>query len=169
MKRIKRIIERFSVQIILTLCVLLIEVPVTIIAQGPPSAPLGPYGNLGATLWSQGTGATITVPAINMTGIATGAPGSAATYTTDTAANLCALFPFVAQQSGASANFAWDWYLKDTSGANAISTFTAGSGVTLVGTGTVAANNVRHYKIVLTNCVAGSQAATIYSLETAAF
>lgn len=137
--------------------------------QQPVSAqvayPLQPYGNLGFN--NTTIAATGTAAAFQMIGLVTATTGAATTITTDTATNLCALFPFVQTLTPGAANWQWDWYVKST-GANT-ATVAAGAGVTLVGTGTSATATVRHYKIVLTNCTSGSAAATIYSLETSAF
>lgn len=101
-------------------------------------------------------------------GLLKGTPTGAATYTTDTAANLCAAFPQVGSTGNQPA--AYDLYIKNTSaGANTI-TMAGGAGVTLVGTGTTAQNFVRHFKVALTECRAGQTAAVrLYSLETTAF
>jgi hypothetical protein len=142
--------------------------------QNPPSIqaqvslPLGPYANTGFLNSVGGTTGAFTVPAFNMVGITSGALTAAATYTTDTATNLCALFPFVQTLTPGSANYAWDWYVRQTGGAFTI-TVAGGTGVTLVGTGTVAQAAVRHFKIQLTNCTAGAASANLYSLETATF
>lgn len=135
--------------------------------QHAQSAPMGPYGWIP---WVTGNTATdtATLSAFQNLGILIGTPTAAAAYTTTTATNLCALFPFM--QSGANSNYGWDWYVKNTSaGANTI-TVQAGSGVTVSGTATAAQNAVRHFKVVLTECRPGATAAaTIFSLETTAF
>jgi hypothetical protein len=101
-----------------------------------------------------------------MSSILTGTPTAAANYTTPTATQLCALFPFVRTSA---ANLHWDWWVKNTSaGANTI-TVVGGSGVTITGTATVAQNAVKHFMVVLDNCVSGSQAAHIFSLGTSTF
>ncbi len=101
-----------------------------------------------------------------MSGLLTGTPTAAANYTTPTATQLCQLFPFV---TGAAANFHWDVYWKNTSaGANTI-TAVGGTGVTVVGTATVAQLSIKHFIVVLTNCVAGAQAAQLISLGTSVF
>jgi hypothetical protein len=128
---------------------------------------LGPYGNL---TWSNVTTATNTntLRALDMTTLITGTPTVNTTYTTDSATNLCALFPFVASRN--AQGFTWDWYLKNTAGSALTITLAAGSGVTIVGTGTVAQNFVRHFKVNIKSCRAGATpAATIFSLETTAF
>ena len=128
--------------------------------------PLGVYGQIPA-LTGNTAADTATLTPGQMSTLLTGTPTAAANYTTPTATNLCALFPFVQAQN--ANNFYWHWYIKNTSaGANTI-TVVAGSGVTLVGTGTAAQNNVRHFLVILTNCTSGSAAAQVVSLETAAF
>jgi hypothetical protein len=101
-----------------------------------------------------------------MLGVLTGTPTAAANYTTPTAVQFCALFPFVATSNG---TYDYDWVLKNTSaGANTI-TMVAGAGVTLSGTGTAAQNTVRLFKISLNNCTAGSEAVRLWSLSTGTF
>lgn len=141
---------------------------VGLISAYAQTAPIGPYGTL---VFSQTNTAadTATLVAGQMgQSLLTGTPTGAASYTTPTATILCRLFPFVgAQQSN---NFAWDFWIKNTAGSAVAITLAAGSGVTIVGTATAAQNFVRHFKVVLTNCTAGTTAAArIYSLETTAF
>lgn len=102
----------------------------------------------------------------NMSGLLTGTPTAAANYTTPTATQLCNLFPFV---GGTAANFHWDIYWKNTSGGANTITAVGGTGVTVVGTATVAQNNVKHWMVVLTNCASGTQAAQLISLGTSTF
>lgn len=136
--------------------------------------PLGPYGNLG---FSNSTFInTATIPAYALVGLSTGTPTAGATYTTDTATNICSLFPFVGSQAAGAggANFSWDWYVKDTSAGAFTITAAGGSGVTMVGTGTATQNQMRHFKFVLNACppvglTVPTAAVTFYSLETAAF
>lgn len=135
--------------------------------------PLGPYGNFGFFNTAQIN--TTTIPAFQMVGMVTGTPTAAANYTTDTAVNICSLFPFVgaANLSGAS-NFAWDWYVKNTSAGAFTITVLGGTGVTVTGTATAAQNNMRHFKMVANACppaglTVPTAAITAFSLETAAF
>lgn len=131
------------------------------------TSPMGPYGWLP---WVAANTAadTASIGASKLTGILIGTPTAAASYTTATATQLCALFPFVETQ-GVS-NFGWDLYIKNTSAGAFAITLLGGSGVTVSGTATAAQNAVRHFKVVLTECRAGSTAAaTIFSLETTAF
>ena len=137
---------------------------------GQQTAPLGPYGNLGwqvTTLSAQ----TPTLSANQMIGNIVTTFGGATTMTTDSAVNICSLFPFVGA-SGAQ-GFAYDLYVKSAAGnTNVIPT--AGAGVTIVGLGTNAASTVRHWKIVLNACpvpgtILPTAAVTMYSLETTTF
>ncbi len=136
------------------------------------TSPLGPYGNIPISTAGNTAVGTATIAANQLMGILTGTPVAAATYTTDTATNICSMFPFVGAQS--VNNWNYDFYVKNTSaGANTI-TFAGGAGVTLVGTGTAAQNFLRHFKIVLNACpVPGTTSPTaavqLISLETTAF
>ena len=58
--------------------------------------------------------------------------------------------------------------INTASGANSI-TLTAGTGVTVSGTATVAQNNGKRFIVYITNATAGSEAVTIYSLGTYTF
>jgi hypothetical protein len=145
--------------------------PLVMPALAQLNYPLGPYGNAGFS--NTALTNTTTVPAFSMVGLVTGTPTAGATYTTDTALNLCSLFPFVGLQT-AGASFSWDWYIKNTAGGAFTITVAIGTGVILSGTGTVAQNNMRHFKMVLTACppvglTTPTAAAIAYSLETAAF
>jgi hypothetical protein len=154
-------LRRFFTELLIGVAMLAIFTGVFLHAQMP--APLGPYGNV----WVRSTATdTATLSTQQMYGLLTGTPTAAANYTTATATNLCALFPFLSSQNAAP--FAWDWYVKNTSGGANTITVVAGAGVTLVGTGTAAQNNVRHYKIEVSAC-SSTPAASIVSLETAAF
>ena len=130
------------------------------------TVPLGPMGNLPFTTASVAAD-TATLTNFQSFGLLTGTPISAATYTTPTAAQLCAyvrnIVPPVAQ------GFNWDLWVKNTGADADAITVAGGTGFTNVGTRTVAQNAVRHLKIVLTNCSSGSEAALLVSLETAAF
>jgi hypothetical protein len=84
------------------------------------------------------------------------------------------LFPFVASSGALGWNY--DWYIWNNSLGAFTITAIGGSGVTLVGTGTVAQNFVRHFKVVLNSCQTISPQGTalvpavqLISLETAAF
>ena len=145
---------------------------VLMFAQLP--APMQQYGNIPwSTANTLASTATATLPAQQLLGLLTVTGTTGMTLTTDTATNICSLFPFVGN-SGAQ-NWAYDFYAKDT-GASATTTFAGGSGVTLVGTGTVVggANNVRHFKVVLNACpvngaILPTAAVQLISLEASAF
>ena len=135
------------------------------IVDAQSSQPLGPNGNIAWSIVATATN-TNTLPALQMTTLTTGTPTVNTTYTTDTATHLCGLFPFVAARN--ALGYTWDWYLKNTAGSDLTITLAGGSGVTIVGTGTVAKNFVRHFKVNIAGC-SGTPAATLYSLETTAF
>ena len=145
---------------------------VLIFGQYP--APIQQYGNIP---WSTGntfaSTATATLTGNQMLGLLTITGTTGMTLTTDTATNICSMFPFVGNTG--AINWAYDFYAKDTGGSGT-TTFAGGSGVTLVGTGTVVggSNNVRHFKVVLNACpVSGTilptAAVQLISLETSAF
>jgi hypothetical protein len=139
-----------------------------VLGQNP--APLGNYGNLGFVTTTIST-ATATLTANQMLGVTVGSNAGAVTFTTDSAVNICSMFPFVGASS--SQGFAYDWYVKST-GAGGMTAPTMGAGVTLVGTGTAATLTVRHFKVILDACpVPGTTTPTaavrLFSLETTAF
>lgn len=130
------------------------------------TVPLGPMGNLPFTTASTAID-TATLTNFQSFGLLSGTPISAATYTTPTAAQLCAyvrnIVPPVAQ------GYNWDLWVKNLGADADAITVAGGSGFTNVGTRTVAQNAVRHLKIVLRSCATGSEAALLVSLETSAF
>lgn len=136
--------------------------------EAQQALPLGAYGNIPALTGNVGATITGTVPSTQMAGLLNQTPGAAITDTTDTATNLCALFPVV-QNQGA---FSWDLWSKNI-GAGGIITWAGGAGVTLVGTGTIATNSVRHFKVTVNGCGTGTPTPTptaqLISLETSAF
>lgn len=139
--------------------------------SGGPIMPalMGPYGNLGWQVTAIST-QTPTLTANQMIGNVVTSFGGATTMTTDSAANICLLFPFVGNQNS---TFAYDWYVKAAAGDTDVIP-TAGAGVTIVGLGTNAASTVRHWKIVLNACpvpgtTSPTAAVTMYSLETSTF
>jgi hypothetical protein len=83
-----------------------------------------------------------------------------ATLTTPTAA---AIADYLGQQVGGG----FEFYIKNTDGTNA-TTLAGGTGVTVVGTATVAALNVKSFLLVLT-AAGSSPAVSIYSLHQGAF
>lgn len=151
-----------------TLSILFVSLFVLVGAVAGQAIPLGPNGNLPFTTLQVGPTATGTIPAYQFVGLLTATPAAAATFTSDTAANFCALFPFVANRY--ARNYNWDFWLKDLSSTSGHTLqVAAGSGMTLVGTGAVAISSVTHFKMVLTSCRPGSEAGQIVSLETSTF
>lgn len=144
---------------------LLLVMTVSAVAQG--RMPLGLYGQI--PFRSGNTAAdTATLVTAQMSALLTGTPTAAANYTTPTATQLCTLFPFV--KAGANTGFYWTWIVKNTSaGANTI-TVVAGTGVTIVGTATIAQNALKPFIIVLDQCgPTVTPAAHIFSLGSATF
>jgi len=115
-----------------------------------------------------GSTGTVAMTPTQVSAIAVSVQTGALTCTTPTATQLCALFPFV---GGSAANFHWDSYFIN--GGTGTVTVALGTGVSgtsgFTGTLTVAAGSVKHFMYVLTNCVAGSQAAQLLSLGTSVF
>ena len=79
---------------------------------------------------------------------------------TPTAALLVAAIP------GAAVGHSFEFTIRNTADAAETITVTAGSGVTLSGTMTIAQNNTRRFLAVLNNVGAGTEAVTIYSIGT---
>jgi len=167
---VKKTLQQIVSYVVVALTLLLVANVGHLIEFKPVSAQtqiLGPYGQIPILTGNTATDTTTLSP-FQMTGLLTGTPTAGANYTTPTATALCALFPFV--QTQAASNFWWDLYIKNTAGGAFTITPVAGSGVTLVGTGTAAQNQVRHFKVVLNECRVGSTtAAQLISLETSAF
>jgi hypothetical protein len=79
---------------------------------------------------------------------------------TPTAAALVAAIP------GAVVGSSFEFSIRNTADAAETITITAGAGVTLSGTMTVAQNNCKRFLVVVTNAGSGTEAVTIYSLGT---
>jgi hypothetical protein len=127
--------------------------------------PLGPYGNIPLYSTNSFTAATATIGALQFSGIVAGSGNATQTLTTDTAANICAAFPFV----GSSGAQGWNYivWLKNVNSGNL--TLAAGTGVTLVGTATTPTVNIRPLIVSLVNCSPGSQAVTVFNGPTGAY
>lgn len=89
--------------------------------------------------------------------------GAARSDVTPTAAAL------VAALQGARAGLSFEFSILNNSGAANAVTVTAGAGVTLSGTMTVAQNNIKRFLARVTNATPGSEAVTVYSLGTSTF
>lgn len=146
-----------------TLCIAFL---LTIAFATAQTVPVGPGGSL-PFLTTAVAADTTTLSNSQTVGLLTGTPTAGATYTTPTAAQLCAYFRNIVPAN--QQTYSWHLWVKNTSaGANTI-TVAGGSGITNVGTRTAAQNNVRHFVINLTNCTSGSEAGNLISLETATF
>lgn len=86
--------------------------------------------------------------------------GAARADVTPTAALLVAAIP------GAAVGQAFEFTIRNTADAAETITVTAGSGVTLSGTMTIAQNNSKRFLAVFTNVTAAAEAVTVYSLGT---
>jgi len=72
----------------------------------------------------------------------------------------------VAGIAGAIVSSSFEFTIRNTADAAETITVTAGAGITLSGTMTIAQNNSKRFLAVCTNVEAGTQAVTIYSLGT---
>jgi hypothetical protein len=79
---------------------------------------------------------------------------------TPTAAALVAAIP------GAIVGSSFEFSIRNTADAAETITLTAGAGITLSGTMTIAQNNGKKFLVVCTNVGSGTEAVTIYSLGT---
>jgi hypothetical protein len=68
--------------------------------------------------------------------------------------------------TGAIATSSFEFTIRNTADAAETITLTAGAGVTLSGTMTIAQNNSKRFLAVVTNAGSGTEAVTIYSLGT---
>lgn len=87
--------------------------------------------------------------------------GGARNDVTPTAAQIVAGF------AGGIAGSSFEFTIRNTADANETITITAGAGVTLSGTMTIAQNNSKRFLCRLDNVDSGTEAVTIYSLGTA--
>lgn len=72
----------------------------------------------------------------------------------------------VAAISGAYVGASYEFRIRNTADAAETITLTAGTGVTLDGTMTIAQNNTRSFLVVVDAIAPGSEAVTIYALPT---
>jgi len=89
--------------------------------------------------------------------------GLARADVTPTAAQIVAAYP------DCNVGFSFDVHIRNTADAAETITLTAGTGVTISGTATIAQNNAKTFRCVVTNITIGSQAVTAYSLGTVVF
>lgn len=86
--------------------------------------------------------------------------GSARSDVSPTASQLIAAMP------GATIGQSFQFDLVNTADASETITLTAGTGVTVAGTATVAQNNGKRWIVYITNTTKGSEAVTVRSLGT---
>jgi hypothetical protein len=111
------------------------------------------------------TAAAVTLTAAQLLGglVLRDPNGAARSDVTPTAAQL------VAAIQGAMVGLSFVATIKNTADAAETITITAGAGVTLNGTMTIAQNNMKQFLVYLSNVTPGSEAATVYSLGTVVF
>jgi hypothetical protein len=86
--------------------------------------------------------------------------GAGRSDVTPTAALLVAAIPC------AAVGDAFEFDIRNTADAAETITVTAGTGVTLSGTMTIAQNNTKRFRLVVTNATSAAEAVTIYSVGT---
>lgn len=108
----------------------------------------------------EATAAAVTYAASELTGglILRDPAGAGRSDATPAAAAIVSAIP------GAIVGSSFEFTLRNTADADETVTLTAGSGVTLSGTMTVARNNSRRFLAVCTGVETGSEAVTLYSL-----
>jgi hypothetical protein len=90
--------------------------------------------------------------------------GASRSDVTPTAAALVAALP-----DGRTVGRSFRLHVRNTSSGAYTITLTAGTGITLSGTMTIAQNNGKDFRVYVTNGASGSEAVTIYSLGTVVF
>jgi len=126
---------------------------------------IGPSGSVlkgAVTVSTLSSAAAVTYTADQLLGglILRDPNGAARSDVTPTAALLRAALPNVQAGTG------FEFTIRNTADAAETITVTAGTGVTLSGTMTIAQNNTKTFLVVFTNTTSGSDAVTIYSLGT---
>jgi len=138
-----------------------------------PLIPFGTYINDGevvvngpvfskTTVTTETTAAAVTYTAAEIIGglILRDPAGGARSDVSPTAALI------VAAITDCQVNTSFRFTIRNTADASETITLTAGTGVTLSGTMTIAQNNSKEFVAVVTNRTSGSEAVTIYSLGT---
>lgn len=129
---------------------------------------IGPVPSITATAWQRATvttdntAAARTYTAAELLGglILRDPNGAARSDVTPTAALI------VAGIAGAVVGSSFEFTIRNTADAAETITVTAGTGVTLSGTMTIAQNNSKRFLAVCTNVGSGTEAVTVYSLGT---
>lgn len=114
------------------------------------------------TVTTKTTAGNVTYSAAELVGgmILRDPAGSARSDVTPTAAQI------VGAITGAIATSCFEFTIRNDADAAETITLTAGAGVTLSGTMTIAQNNSKRFLAVVTNAGSGTEAVTIYSLGT---
>jgi len=164
--RFKKICEALTWGLGAGLIILILNFSTSVLLHGQLPAPIGlwfwPYVSTANTFTNTGT-----VSAQQLTGVLTDTNTGAAALTTDTATNICALFPAAGNTGGG--NSAYIFWLKNSASSSGAVTLTAGTGVTITGTATVAAGSIKPFIGVMA-CPPGTTAAVNYvSLGTSVF
>ena len=117
------------------------------------------------TVFTDATAGAITYTAAMLLGgiILRDPNGGARSDVTDTAANIVAAIP------GCMAGSSFEFQVQNNASGAYTITVTAGAGVTLAGTMTIAQSNAKKFLAIVTNATAGSEAVTIYSLGAVVF
>lgn len=129
---------------------------------------IGPVPSITATAWQRATVTTDTTAGVKtytaaelLGGLILRDPaGASRSDVTPTAALI------VAGIAGAVVGSSFEFTIRNTADAAETITVTAGAGVTLSGTMTIAQNNSKRFLAVCTNVGSGTEAVTIYSLGT---
>lgn len=114
------------------------------------------------TVTTEATAGAVTYTAAVLVGgmILRDPAGAGRSDVTPTAAQI------VSELTGAIATSSFEFTIRNTADAAETITLTAGSGVTLSGTMTIAQNNSKRFLAVVTDAGSGTEAVTIYSLGT---
>ncbi len=114
------------------------------------------------TATTKSTAGAVTYSAAELVGglILRDPAGTARSDVTPTAAQI------VGAVAAAIATSSFEFIIRNTADGDETITLTAGSGVTLSGTMTIAQNNSKRFLAVITNAGSGTEAVTIYSLGT---
>lgn len=144
---------------------------------GQPRMGLVPMPNV--TVATVSTAGAVTYTAAQLLGgfLLRDPNGAGRSDVTPTALQLVQAIPAaqaaVADTAGANQNISasFEFDIRNTADANETITVTAGTGVTLSGTMTIAQNNGKRFKAVVTDATnqAGTAAVTIYSMGTYTF
>jgi hypothetical protein len=137
-----------------------VEVAINEFADESGVSPAPVFQPFGMTAITCTDDVTLTIAQLLAGSLAIDAGGSARNVTTPTAADIVAALPHV------PAGSACELVIKNTSDANETLTIVGGSGVTVVGTATVAQNNTKVFKVKVVTKTAESEAVHLISVGT---